>query len=131
MALLSNKAHSGNAGPWSRRRFVQASGAVGLAFSASARAQLSGGVLQAYASATSVKAGGTLTFFVRDPAGSMTSDRQTTLGIARLGLPDQTLLSTTLMVRNRSVPASASSTGCGWPASYTLAVPSGWPSGLY
>ena len=96
MTLLSSKGRAGNAGTWSRRRFVQASGAIGMSWGARKQAQVAVDVLQGYASATSVKAGGTLTFFVRDPAGSMTSDSRIPLGVARLGLPVQTLLSTTL-----------------------------------
>jgi hypothetical protein len=41
------------------------------------------------------------------------------------------MLSTTVKVRNRAVPATAYSTGCGWPVTYTLKVPVTWPSGLY
>ena len=118
-------------GQVSRRQFVQASGAVALGLG-SARSAQAAVALEAYASATSVKQGGTLNFCVRDPVGSLTADTNATVTIVRIaGWVDLTLLNASFKVRNRSVPATASSTGCGWPSSYTLTVPSTWRSGLY
>jgi hypothetical protein len=112
-----------------RRRFLQASGAAGLAGTVvPARAARP---LEAYASDCSVRPGGTIVFHVRDPGGSSTADRRFPMSIDRLGWPDIGMLDTTVSVRLRSVPATAYATGCGWPATYTLVVPSTWKSGLY
>jgi hypothetical protein len=87
--------------------------------------------LEAYAGASSVKQGAQISFFARDPAGTTKRDVIYGFQITRISAQDQSMLSTTVKVRNRSVPANASTAGCGWPLTYTLAVPSSWPSGLY
>ncbi|WP_396270973.1 N,N-dimethylformamidase beta subunit family domain-containing protein [Ideonella sp.] len=95
-------------------------------------AQAAGGVLEAYASVTSVRAGsGTVSVFGRDPHVSMTADVIYPLTVVLIGAADIPMLSTTIRLRNRTVPADASSAGCGWPSSYSFSVPASWPSGLY
>jgi hypothetical protein len=108
---------------------VQAAAAVGLGGGlAHSRAAQS---LEAYSNAVSVKPGGQITFHLRDPAGSSSTDRSVPLEIARIGWPDISVLQTSVLVRNRSVPSTAYATGCGWPVGYPLRVPAGWRSGLY
>jgi hypothetical protein len=131
MAQPANRARPTPRTRVSRRRFVQASGAVGLTWGAALPARAATGSLEAYADGSSVKQGAQIRFSVRDPSGSLMADRNVPLSIARIAVADVTLLNTTVAVRNRSVPATAYATGCGWPVSYTLTVPTTWPSGLY
>lgn len=116
-----------------RRQFMMASAGVGAAALAHpGAAQAAGGVLEAYASAQSVVAGaGSLSLYARDPLASTTADVSYPLAIVRLGNPETVVLSTTVKLRNRTVPADAASAGCGWPTSLTLAIPANWSSGLY
>ena len=114
----------------SRRRFVQAAGLSGTTWWAGA-ARAAGTAIEAYAGATSVKQGGTLNFFARDPLGSGSTFRSIPMVVVRVAAADQTMLTTAVNVRNRGVPANASTTGCGWPVTRTLTIPSNWPSGLY
>jgi hypothetical protein len=115
----------------SRRRFVQSSVVVGapmFGFSVQAAANS----LEAYASATSVKQGGTLDFFARDPKGSWLMGKSIAVAVTRMGLPDRVMMSgATATIYNRLVPSNASSNGCRWARSYRLSVPTTWPSGVY
>lgn len=115
----------------SRRSFMQTSAAVGGSAALLPTAQAASTNLEAYASATSVDAGETLRFHARDPQALGTGTTAYPLTVVRMGWPDQVMLSTTLALGNRVVPADASANGCRWPASYQLNVPKGWPSGLY
>lgn len=110
-----------------RRGFVAAAGLAGLP----ARSQTVSGAIEAYAGLASVRAGSSFSFHGRDPQASSKTDRVHSLSFVRIGWPDQSMLTTTVKLRNRSVPANASTDGCNWPAAYTLNVPSTWPSGLY
>ena len=151
MARLPGGKKSGSARntAWTRRRFLRAGGAAGAAMwlggaarasslrswpvasaESTALAGLAGFALEAYAGATSVKRGGAIGFFVRDPQGSK-RDRSVPIAFVRIDAADQTMLTGTVNVRGRSVPSNASTAGCGWPVSFTLTVPAGWPSGLY
>lgn len=114
-----------------RRRFMQAGGLAGAAWWLPGQAQTAGASLEGYASASSVKAGGSLVFYVRDPQGTTKRTRTVSMGVARIGVTDQTLLTTTVSVKNATVPANASTAGCGWPATCTVNVPTAWKSGLY
>ena len=113
-----------------RREFVRLGsvGAAALVWSAETLAATS---LEAYASATSVRPGGTINFHARDPAGSLNVDRSVSFGIARIGLPDVDMMFSTVQVRNRTVPATAYASGCGWPVTTSVTIPANWPSGLY
>ena len=115
-----------------RRRFVQAAGIAGTTpwLADPVWAAIST-TLEAYASATSVKAGGKISFHARDPQGLTLFSKSFGFAVARVGIADQTVLTANVSLRNRPVPSSASTTGCGWPAAYTLTVPSNWPSGIY
>lgn len=114
-----------------RRRFVQAGGAMGASLLLTGRAQAASTTLEGYAGATSVKQGGSIVFCVRDPQGSMTTTTTVAMGVGRIAVGDGSMLSTTVKVKNATVPANASTNGCGWPVTTTLTVPTTWPSGLY
>ena len=118
-------------GALSRRRFVQASAAVAVPWWAASEAVAATTALEAYAGATSVKQGGTISFYARDPQGKTNKDVSYGLQVARIAAQDQNVLSVTVNVRNRSVPSNASTAGCGWPLTYALKVPTTWASGLY
>lgn len=121
---------------------AQAAGIFGLEFpasssitrllgSTSAQAAAASSALEVYVSATSVKAGSVIRFYGRDPLGSTLLDKTFSLTITRMGSPDVNVLTTSIKLRKRTVPSTAYSTGCGWPANLSLAVPSTWKSGLY
>lgn len=93
-------------------------------------AQAAASTLEAYASAASVKPGGTIEFHARDPQGNWLGQSQT-LAITRMGWPDKTMLNTSVLLFNRPVPPDASTKGCHWPSTFRLAVPSNWTSGVY
>lgn len=116
-----------------RRQFMLASagvGAIGLAKPEAAQA--AGTVLEAYASAQSIVAGsGSLKLHARDPLASTTKDVSYPLTIVRLGHSEVVVMSTTVLLRNQSVPADATRAGCGWPVSKAVTIPAHWPSGLY
>lgn len=114
-----------------RRRFFHAAGVLGVAPWLASSARAAGGAIEAYAGATSVRPGAILNFHARDPLGSTKRDKNFALTVVRLGGVDQTMLITTVNLRDRVVPANASSEGCGWPIEYVLNVPLSWPSGLY
>jgi hypothetical protein len=115
-----------------RRRFVQAAGLFSTSsWLLQGTAWAANGSIEAYAAATSGKPGSKLAFHARDPQGSSFLDKTFALTIVRVGVADQTVLSTTVRLRNRSVPSNASTAGCGWPAVYTLSIPANWTSGLY
>ena len=118
-------------GRLTRRRFMQASGVIGVCWGFGAPARAAGSTLEAYAGATSVKQGGTIEFFARDPLASWRFGRSVNAAVVRVGAPDQTLLTTTVKLRNQSVPSNASTAGCGWHVTWRLEVPAAWPSGLY
>jgi len=122
---------SGRPGHLSRRRFIQGSALVGSQALALPFAQAAGSSLEGYASATSVPAGGTLDFFLRDPLASGTATSSQPLTVTRIGVPDVSVLTTTVAVGQQQVPADASTQGCRWARSYRLVVPAAWPSGLY
>lgn len=117
--------------PLTRRRFIEAGGAAGAMLVMNPSAQAATMPLEAYASATSVKPGAKIVFYVRDPAGSMTVAKSVAMGIARIGVTDTTVMTGTVSVKNAAVPATAYSTGCGWAATTTVTVPTTWTSGLY
>jgi hypothetical protein len=50
---------------------------------------------------------------------------------ARLGAKTEVLARGEAETREHPIPANASSHGCGWPASHTLAIPATWKSGYY
>ncbi len=114
----------------SRRRFVQAAGASALPAWPLADAAATTAI-EAYTSQASVRAGATISLHARDPQGSNSLDRSFELVVMRLGAPDVAVWSTSIKLRNRSVPANASTAGCGWPAALTFTVPTVWPSGVY
>ncbi len=114
-----------------RRRFVQAGAATGALWSVGQAAQAAGRPLEAYTNITSVKAGAKIVFYVRDPNGATGTTRSVPMGVARIGVTDIGVLSTTVKVKNASVPSNASTAGCGWAATHTLTVPATWASGLY
>ncbi|MDD2881700.1 MAG: hypothetical protein PHQ58_14815 [Rhodoferax sp.] len=116
-----------------RRRFVQAAGMASTTSWLMDSAWAASTNLEGYASATSVKQGGKITFYARDPQGQSLSllSKKFVLAVARVGLADQTLLTTNVSLYNCSVPSNASAAGCGWPTAYTLSVPANWPSGIY
>jgi hypothetical protein len=119
-------------GRLTRRKFVQAAGGAASApLWMGGAAMAAGTTLEAYASATSVKPGAKLSFYVRDSAGSMTVARSVPMGIGRVGVSDATVMSGTVNVKNATVPSNASSAGCGWPVTTTVTIPSTWTSGLY
>jgi hypothetical protein len=133
----------------SRRRFVQTSVAAGAplilpaARSATAAAPTTTATttantavaaskqLEGYAGAVSVKQGGNIDFFVRDPSGGVVLGQFQPLTITRMGVTDKQVFSTTVLVYFRSVPADASTKGCRWGLTYRLSVPSTWASGVY
>ena len=117
----------------SRRRFMQtAAAAAGSQTVLAAPALGSGSTnLEAYASATSLQAGDTLSIHARDPQAVGAGSTDFPLTVVRIGWPDVSVLSTTVRLGNRTVPIDASANGCRWPVSYRLNVPKSWPSGLY
>ena len=122
-----------------RRRFVQTSMAVGAPLvlpaaqgaTTSTAAATAAQSLEGYAGAVSVKQGGTIDFFVRDPSGGTVLGKFYPLTISQMGVTDKQVLSTTVLVYFRSVPSTASTKGCGWASTYRLKVPTTWPSGVY
>jgi hypothetical protein len=134
-----------------RRRFVQTSVAVGAPLilpaargaatstpsstaaspAAATSAAAASKQLEAYAGAVSVKQGGSIDFFVRDPSGGVLLGKFQPLTITRMGVTDKQVFSTTVLVYFRSVPADASTKGCRWGLTYRLSVPSTWASGVY
>ena len=87
---------------------------------------------EAFANRCSVKAGETVDFHFRDPAGSFTSAQRVPFTITRLGWPDREVYATTVPVYNRAVPADASANGClAWGVGWRMPVPAGTRSGLY
>jgi hypothetical protein len=85
--------------------------------------------IQGYASAASVAPGGAIGLHVDNtPAGA---DATVTLRVTRLGAPAPMDLSATFSAGHPPTPPTAATSGCGWPRSYTLDVPAGWPSGVY
>ena len=125
----------------SRRGFMQTGAAAGISGqlamlpgrSLAATANLH---LEGYASATSVAPGGTLDFFIRDPAAVGAASRSCSLYFTRMAYAsasatDLAMGSGSFSVGAQVVPANASSHGCGWTSSYRLTVPSTWPSGCY
>lgn len=114
-----------------RRHFVKITSLVGVSSFTADPGWAGSGALEAYASGTSVRQGGSISFHARNPLGSRTKDKNFTMTVVKLGVPDQNMLTATVSLRDRVVPANASSDGCGWPAEYVLNVPVTWPSGLY
>lgn len=119
-----------------RRRFVQSAAALaGPAWgSQAAGAMAAAGApgVEAFAGRTSVKAGGSLDFYVRHRGGSTTVGTPVPLTIGRMGAPDRLMLSTTIRIFEKEVPARAFADGCaGWGVDYRLRVPADWPTGLY
>lgn len=114
-----------------RRRFIQTTAAAAGSHSVLAAPRLNSPNLEAYASATSVEAGGTLNIYARDPQAVGSGTTEYPLTIVRIGWPDVSMLATTVTLGNRTVPTDAYANGCRWPQSYRLSVPKAWPSGLY
>lgn len=139
-----------------RRKFIGTAGTLaglgttgmGSAWAAGASERLSGsarggsggggtsggsstGPLEAYASATSVRQGGAISFHARAPFGQSTRYASYPTWLARVGSPDETLMTGSVKLRKESVPSDASTRGCNWPVSFTLTIPTNWPSGLY
>ena len=127
----------------SRRRFVQSSVVMGAPFclptsmaaataTAATPSTTKATTLEGYASAVSVKQGGSIDFKARDPISGALMGKAYPIAFTRLGSPDKTMsLKGTAYLFNASVPSDASSKGCKWPTAYTLKVPTSWPSGVY
>jgi hypothetical protein len=79
-----------------------------------------------YAADTSVPQGGTIALHIstRRPTYTLSIYRE---GVQRILMKRVTGLAGV----ERSCPEPGYETGCGWPVSYTLAIPSNWPSGVY
>lgn len=83
------------------------------------------GVIEGYASATSVRQGENLAFHVRDEASSFRYE------IRRRGNQEPLVASGSAKAAPYEAPGNAYEIGCGWPAAFTLTVPEAWSSGLY
>jgi hypothetical protein len=118
--------------PASRRQFIQSASLLAAPCAGQALAQAAPVPLEAFAGGASVKAGGSLDFYFRNPAGSFNAAVEVPLTISRFGWPDRLMRSTRVKVLNKTVPADASANGClAWGVGYRLDVPLHWPSGLY
>lgn len=114
-----------------RRRFLQSAAAAGVLASGTAALAQSATSLEGYAQTSSVRAGQTLGFSVRNPAAG-TAVTTAAFRIVRLaGWVDLTMQQGTVSLRNHTVPANAASNGCGWPVALSLPIPIDWPSGVY
>jgi hypothetical protein len=83
--------------------------------------------IDAYASATSVSPGETISFHVRT-----NNSVDFTVSIYRAPDTDTVLHQSGLQsAQDRDMPANAYEDGCGWPPGYTFKVPEDWSSGVY
>lgn len=115
-----------------RRRFLQAAAATALPVAGGAARAAEEPPYEAFVGSTAVKPGETLSFYFRDPAGTLTTARTVPFSITRLGWPDREVYRSTVQVSDQRVPADASANGCGaWRAGLRLLVPAGTPTGLY
>ena len=131
---MSDPAHRADPAGWlpTRRSLLQATTALGGSVLAGQALGGPASRLEAFAGATSVKAGGSLDLYARNPLGSATVATTVPLTIGRLGAPDRLMLSTTMRVFFKAVPADASANGCrSWGVAHRLSIPANWPSGLY
>ena len=86
--------------------------------------------IQAYASQTSVSAGGTIDFMVSFDHGG--SSPQFTIDFFREGATEQHVGSqvTGVQAESQATPPDFNVNGCAWPKAYTLTVPNDW-GGVY
>ena len=83
--------------------------------------------IDGYTSRKSVSPGEDLGFHVSNAA----TDTAVRMTIERLAAESPLVLSTTFSAGAHAAPPDAYRAGCGWPAAYTLAVPTGWTTGVY
>ena len=114
-----------------RRHFMRASAAVGTGVLMAGQARAAGNSLEGYVGSPSVRAGGTIDFFLRDPQALGTGTTDYSFTITRVGAPDVFMSNVTVAIGNQVVPADAATQGCRWVRTYRLTVPAAWPSGLY
>src|SRR5690348_8640332 len=84
-------------------------------------------LIEGYASDTSVPQGGTLTFQLNTSAPVLTYQ----FNVFRIGSTETSVLTGSGNADSHSTPPDAYAVGCGWPAAYSLQVPTTWTSGLY
>lgn len=99
-----------------------------LALGRPARADTNVTLIVGYPNRWSVRQGDTIAFHLSTSSGSGVFTAQ----VYRKGLSENTVLSVgSGTVGAELVPATADSTGCGWPVRYLLEIPVGWKSGVY
>ena len=97
-------------------------------FVAGAASELPAGLfIEAYPDRLSVVAGDQLAFH------TSTSAAEYSIEIARIGANREVVLQKKGIAGggDHPIPETASSTGCGWPVSFTMTVPAEWRSGYY